>query len=594
MEMKRPKNFIPAILLLVAIAGLQTKHIAAQGTRTTPDSISGAWTGAIHLPGAALGITVNLSRSASESWSGTIDIPAQGGKGIPLSNVVIDGKSVSFAMPGPAGNPTFKGELSGDGTKISGTFTQAGATFPFDLGRRVTTVTGDVSRIEARWQGTLSMAGTALRVVLRISRTPDGSYLAEMDSPDQGSMGMFVDILSVNNNAVQIRLTGIGAAFAGTLNGDGSRISGTWTQGAVSTPLILEKTAQTGSNSRPQEPRRPFPYAEEDVTYRNQASGLRLAGTLTLPTSGGPFPAAILISGSGQQDRDSTVFGHKPFLVLADYLTRNGVAVLRVDDRGVGGSDLGPLTATTEDFAGDVRTGINYLKSRPEINARQIGLIGHSEGGNIAPMVAAGTSDVRFIVLMAGAGVTGEQILYQQSALVLRSQGQNEALIAWDRSVRQRIFTLIKSEANGVPDEARRRALVQEIAPEYLTHPVGVRDEAAARNALETMLAAVSSQWFRFFLTYDPAPALTRVQCPVLAMIGENDLQVRARENLPAIEAALRAGKNKDFTVASIPKLNHLFQTSVTGSPDEYAAIEETIAPVALERISNWIHERVR
>jgi pimeloyl-ACP methyl ester carboxylesterase len=333
---------------------------------------------------------------------------------------------------------------------------------------------------------------------------------------------------------------------------------------------------------------RPFPYREEEVTYRNEAAQIRLAGTLTLPPGSGPFPAVLLITGSGAQDRDETIAGHKPFLLLSDTFTRRGLAVLRVDDRGVGGSDRGPLTATSQDFAGDVRGGVAYLRSRSEIDPARIGLLGHSEGGNIAVMVAADAPEIAFIVMMAGAGISGDEILLLQAEALGRLQGASAAVVAWDRAIRERVYDLVKAESNGLPDEARRRALIE-------NSPAAPGDTGPSGQKLAaTLLQGASGSWFRHFLAYDPAPTISRVRCPVLAVIGDNDVQVPARENLPAIQAALKAGGNRDATVTNVPRLNHLFQTSVTGSPAEYATIEETIAPAALTLIADWIVARAR
>ena len=470
-----------AIALAVAIAfgcAMAALPLHAQNAQGP----GGAWSGSLATPGAPLAIGITLAQDAAGVWTGTMDIPAQGAKGLPLGEIVVDGDSVSFRLLAGAGNPRATARLSADGTRLSGTFTQGGALLPLEL-----------------------------------------------------------------------------------------------TRGAAARPL-----------SRPQEPARPFPYREEEVAYRNDAAQVRLAGTLTLPAGTGPFPAVLLITGSGAQDRDETIAGHKPFLVLADHLTRRGLAVLRVDDRGVGGSDLGPLTATTLDFAGDVRAGLAYLRSRADIDRARVGLIGHSEGANVAAIVAADAPDTAFMVMMAGTGLSGDEILYLQAAGLARLQGAGDALVAWDRSIRERVYELVKSETNGAADEARRLALTESAPPA----PGG--PEASGRALAATLLKGASGAWFRHFLAYDPAPTLRRVRCPVLAIIGDNDVQVPAGQNLPAIRGALQAGGNRDFTVTNLPRLNHLFQTSVTGGVAEYATIEETIAPAALTLISDWILARVR
>jgi fermentation-respiration switch protein FrsA (DUF1100 family) len=352
--------------------------------------------------------------------------------------------------------------------------------------------------------------------------------------------------------------------------------------------------------SRPQEPKPPYPYDEQEVVYQNKKDGLQLAGTLTLPRSKGPFPAVLLITGSGQQDRNETVFDHKPFLVLADHLTRLGIAALRVDDRGVGKSTGRFIEATSEDFATDALAGVEYLKTRKEIDPRRIGLIGHSEGGLIAPLVAARSTDIAFIVMMAGPGLTGEQILYRQTALVCKSAGMSDDLIAQTRAAQDRVFAILKQEKDNVVAEKR----ILEEADAFREVAAKARADATDEHKKEISIIAaaiegqaqsklVVSPWFRFFLTYDPRPTLMKVRCPVLAIIGEKDLQVPAEENLAAIRLALEAGGNKDHTVLALPDLNHLFQTCRTGAISEYAQIEETISPAALDTISKWILRRV-
>jgi pimeloyl-ACP methyl ester carboxylesterase len=337
----------------------------------------------------------------------------------------------------------------------------------------------------------------------------------------------------------------------------------------------------SSSQVRPQDPKAPFPYRQEVVAYESLEQGIKLAGTLTLPPSNGPFPAVLLITGSGAQNRNEEIMGHKPFLVLADYLTRRGIAVLRVDDRGVGGSSSGPPTATSRNFAQDVLAGVNFLKSRREVNPSRIGLIGHSEGGIIAPMVAAQSPDVAFIVLMAGTGVKGDEVLTEQGKLILRANGAGEDLIQENTKVQKALFAVIKSTNDNEVAEKQVRESLSTVNPT-------IRDAALAQ------LNMTLSPWMRFFVTYDPQPALEKVKCPVLAINGEKDLQVPPGQNLPAIEKALRAGGNKDFKAVELPGLNHLFQTCKTGSVAEYQQIEETISPTALNLMGNWILEHAR
>jgi len=444
--------------------------------------------------------------------------------------------------------------------------------------------------IEGIWEGKLQVPGSSLRILFKITMTPEGNLTATMDSPDQGVTGIPVDEIILKDSNLSIEIKAIAGIYEGIISQDYSEIEGDWKQAGASFPLLLQKVEKTVEISRPQEPKRPFPYIEEEVKYENREAGIILAGTLTLPAEEGLFPAVLLISGSGPQDRNETVFSHRPFLVLADYLTRQGIAVLRVDDRGVGESKGDFSQATSEDFASDVQAGIEYLKTREEVNSEQIGLIGHSEGGLIAPMVASRSEDIAFIVLMAGPGLPGEKILYLQSELIAKAMGINAEKIARDSRYNKKLYSLVKEEEN----EEILKEKAFNVLEEYFTELT--EEEKSEIGDWDTYVAGqlqgLLSPWFKYFLIYDPRPTLSKVNCPVLSINGEKDLQVPPKENLKAIEEALIAGGNRNFIIKELPGLNHLFQSAATGSPDEYARIEETISPVALELISDWILEQ--
>ena len=452
---------------------------------------------------------------------------------------------------------------------------------------------GNSRDIEGLWMGSLEVpGGLEVRILFNISARPDSSINATMDSLDQGVSGIPVETVTYKDDNLRLEVKSIRGVFEGTLKEDGKTIEGKWTQAGSVFPLVLNHIEKTPDLRREQDPVKPYPYAEEEVVYKNKEAGVKLAGTLTLPRSEGPFPAVVLITGSGQQNRDEEILGHRPFLVLSDYLTRRGIAVLRVDDRGIGGSTGNFSQATTEDFAGDVFAGIEYLKSREEIDSNRIGLIGHSEGGIIAPLVAVQSSDVEFIVLMAGTGLPGEDIMYLQSDLIARAEGASNETIARNEALMKSMFSTIKKEQNNlIAGEKLRKLLTDEMANMSETEK---QYSGYSEANLDAQIQPLLSPWMRFFLTYDPRPTLTKVKCPVLAINGEKDLQVPPKENLRAIEEALKAGGNEDYTVKELPGLNHLFQTSQTGSPSEYAKIEETISPAALEIIGNWISGRTQ
>jgi len=452
----------------------------------------------------------------------------------------------------------------------------------------------DVSKIsiEGIWEGQLKVPGTELRIVFNISKNQDGALTATLDSPDQGVTDIPIEEVIFKDNTLHLEVKSAGGIFEGKVNQDFSVIEGEWKQSGQALPLTVKRVDKAVEILRPQEPKKPYPYIEEEVVYENKEAEITLAGTLTLPPGKSSFPAVLLITGSGPQDRDETIYGHHPFLVLADYLTCQGIAVLRVDDRGVGESTGDFSQATSEDFASDVLAGIEYLKTCKEIDAKKIGLIGHSEGGLIAPMVAIKSSDVAFIVLMAGTGLPGEEILYLQGALISRAMGVNEEDIIKNRQFNEKIFSVIKEEKDKKNAEERLRQMFMEDWEK-------VSDEEKEKIGdpevyLNAQLQSLLSPWLKFFLTYDPKPTLSKVKCPVLAINGEKDLQVPPKENLSAIEEALVAGGNKNFTVKELPGLNHLFQTAQTGVPSEYAKIEETISPVAFKIVGDWILEQTK
>jgi uncharacterized protein len=333
---------------------------------------------------------------------------------------------------------------------------------------------------------------------------------------------------------------------------------------------------------RPQNPQPPFPYQAIEVSYQNTAAGVKLAGTLTLPHGSRRFPAAILITGSGPEDRDETIFGHKPFWVIADYLSRRGIAVLRVDDRGVGGSSGDAMKATIEDQAGDVLAGVEFLKSRADIDPRHIGVIGHSEGGIVAAVAASRSASIGFVVMLAGAGVPGIRVLPLQEDMILRAAGADAATIAKNRAAADLIVEVIQSE----PDNKAALAKIR-LGLEELKNPM-------PDTAIQAQIAVMRAPETRSMLAYDPAGALRKLKAPVLALNGSKDVQVPPAQNLPAISAALRAGGNKDFTVKELPGLNHLFQKCGQCTVAEYSTIEETFSPSALDIIGDWVTRHVR
>ncbi|HDQ46283.1 MAG TPA: alpha/beta hydrolase [bacterium] len=440
------------------------------------------------------------------------------------------------------------------------------------------------------WEGILTAGQTSLRAVFHFTEREGGGYQATFDSPDQGAFGIPTDTVIVQGNTIQVLLKAIAGRYIGTREAGADSIAGAWNQGGQSFPLVLRPRIQPPEPpKRPQEPKPPFPYREEEVSFANPKAGILLAGTFTVPSGKGPFPAVVLISGSGPQDRDETVFGHRPFLVLSDDLTRRGFAVLRYDDRGVGQSSGIFDKATSRDFADDAAAAVDFLKTRKEVRKKKIGLIGHSEGGLIATMLAAESKDIALVVLMAGPGVPGDELLHRQSALIALAAGATGEEVRKEETRRRALFEVLKSVQDSAAVEERMRAILAAEMDSAL-----IQDSQAAEATINRPVRMMNTLWFKYFLTYDPRPDLKKVRCPVLALVGEKDLQVCPRQNLPEIEAALRAGRNRDFTVRELPGLNHLFQTSETGVPADYGKIEETISPAALRLIGDWMEQKSR
>jgi uncharacterized protein len=431
------------------------------------------------------------------------------------------------------------------------------------------------SDLDGNWLGTLDTGLGTLRVVLHILNTEDG-LAATLDSPDQNAKGIPVTSITRNGVKLNFAVDSIGGSYEGTISADLGSFEGTWTQLGKSLPLALKRVKGEAAleRKRVQNPVKPYPYKEEEVTYDNAAAKIVLGATLTLPAGKGPFPAVLLMSGSGPHDRDETLMGHKPFLILADYLTRKGIVVLRADKRGVGKSGGDYSTAVMADFASDADAGVEYLKTRPEVDPHKIGLIGHSEGAVEAPMSAAHNPNVAFIVMMAGLGVPGDQLLPEQMRRIEAASGKSQDEIEKDVALQTEILALVEKDKD---DTALDKDLREKLAGKVPEAQMGMQ------------VKTVSSPWFRDLLQYDPAPTLSKLTCPVLVLNGEKDVQVPPEQNLPAIRKALEAGGNKQFEIDELPGLNHLFQPAKTGAISEYSEIEETMSPVALEKVASWI-----
>ncbi|HRY33483.1 MAG TPA: alpha/beta fold hydrolase [Bacteroidales bacterium] len=445
-------------------------------------------------------------------------------------------------------------------------------------------VPGDV--LSGSWAGSLSFGKSRLKVVFRFMQDDKQGWLVLMDSPDQGAEGIEVEGIRLEGDSVILESRAVNGIFRGVYQASDTSIAGSWSQSGLSLPLRLDKTTEDLRLRRPQEPKPPFPYQTEEVTFRNQFGGIRLSGTLSIPEGTGSFPACILISGSGPQDRDESLLWHKPFLVIADQLSRNGIAVLRYDDRGTGSSEGKFETATTLDFATDARAAFDYLRNDNRIIPSGIGFAGHSEGGLIAAIVAGQNLATAFVILLAGPALPGDDLLLRQNRLIAEAMGSDSKQLKEADKTNREIFSIVKKTA----DTAAAAMKIRKILQENLTSS----DNTEAGNAayIEAQIRQLNSPWFRTFLTLDPVPYLSLIQCPVLALYGSKDLQVPPDDNIKALKKALEKANNADHEVVELQGLNHLFQPAQTGSPEEYGKIEVTISPRVLEIITAWLKQK--
>ena len=449
------------------------------------------------------------------------------------------------------------------------------------------------------WEGTLTVNKTDLRLVFHI-KEENASLQAYLDSPDQLQYGLKMDTIIVDDLGFKMTLKIASAQYNCSYNDSIDEAEGNWIQLGTSYPLNIKKNAAYKPRIFPQEPVAPFPYKAEEVSYENKKPYAKtsaktiIGGTLTLPEEENKkFPAVLLISGSGDQDRNENIAGHKPFLVIADHLSRRGFAVLRVDDRGVGASSGNPRISTTADFVTDVKSSINFLKSHPAVDPQKIFLVGHSEGGLIAFMTAADLKkELAGIVLLAAPGVPMHELLLRQSADIIRQSGMEEEFIkAADDFNRIFYHTLLADKKNKVTVSS----LYQKMLPLLKALPTATKDalemsESGLRNQCYTFMMP----WFRYFVKIDPKSYLKKVKCPVLALNGSMDIQVAAGPNLEAIRINLQAGGNKDVTCSEIPNLNHLFQHCKSCTVSEYGELEETFAPELLKAMENWLRDRIK
>ena len=444
--------------------------------------------------------------------------------------------------------------------------------------------------ITGRWNGTVKLGeDKKISFIFNIENT-ENKYVTTIEIPTQRVSGLKPQKTSFKNGALFIDGANLGIKYEGSFNKKTQQFEGTFSEGLNALPLILkrEKIKIEKTAKRPQEPVKPYPYNEEEVVFENKEANVSLSGTLTLPRANGKFPVVILISGSGPQDRDETVANHKPFWILADYLTRKGIAVLRYDDRGFGKSTGNFSNATTKDFSTDVISAVNYLKSRTDIDLNNIGLIGHSEGGIIAPLAANQTNDVSFIVLLASTGILGSELSLIQSKTLRPFPVPDED--AYEQAIRKAIKIAASNKEISVIKSELTTHYNATIAP--ILKPL-VGNDAKVSEIIKGLIEMRTTPWIRYFYNYNPADEFEKLKIPVLSLNGSKDTQVSAKINQEGIRKALIKGKIKDYKIIEMENLNHLFQECKTGKMDEYELIEQTFSPEALKVISNWIFDHI-
>ncbi len=440
-------------------------------------------------------------------------------------------------------------------------------------------------RFVGEWQGVLVVGAAKLRIALSVKPDSAGGLRGQMVSIDQGG-AVIPAQMSVRGDTLIVSIPAASGTYTAVATPAGDSLHGVWSQGSP-LPLAMGRGAAPAvvAKARPQDPKPPFPYRSQEVTVSSVA-GVTLAGTVLIPDGAGPFPAVVFVTGSGPQDRDETLLGHHPFLVIADYLARHGIASLRYDDRGVAHSTGNFASSTSADFADDAEAAVRFLRGVPGISRDRVGIIGHSEGGLIGPLVAARSRDVAFVVMMAGPGIPGDSIILLQERLIALAGGASATRVDATIAGNRRLIHALKT----APDSAAEVANLQAARNDMLVDvPDAQRATAAAQ--IDQGIKELEQPWMRYFLRYDPRPTLRKVHVPVLALGGTLDLQVPPEEDLTAIDAALKEGGNRDYRVVRMPGLNHLFQTATTGAPTEYEKIEETVSPSALELIATWINQ---
>ena len=555
-----------------------------RATAPRPVSLEGEWSGTLEVGETALRLVLHLSRDTKGEWHAKLDSLNQAVYGMEATKVARSEDNLHFEIASVG--VTFQGKIQPDRRTIRGVWQQGGIALPLKLEKRAAgtearAAASVVSKAEGTWQGAIEVTNMRMRLELHVSHDEKGELVASVDSLDQGILGIPASQVTEKDGELKFEIPVFHAEYRGMLSSSKNEITGHWTQNHDLETLDFHRSDKPLELRRPQNPVKPYPYKEEEVSFPAGDGKARLAGTLTVPQSSGPFPAAVFISGSGATDRDSSVAGHKPFLVLADSLTRRGFAVLRYDKRGTGQSTGDSEQAGLDDLIRDAQSAVGYMKTRKEVDAKKLGVLGHSEGGIIAASLATRSNDVNWLVLLATPATSGERTLLRQSELIARTGGLPEEQIARSQQFDRMAYAAVRQEKTTAGLESKLHELIEKSGLGATTPPA----------ALEAQIRLMTTPWFRQFLDLDPEPLLEQLKIPVLALIGDRDLQVDAEDSVPLLRSAYDKSGNKDFTVVEVEGVNHLFQKAQSGSPALYGAIEETMAPEVMNAIGRWLEQ---
>ena len=578
-------HFARFLTILTMAVCYAVAPLGAQTHTTTPaqaPSMAGSYAGTLQAGEAQLHLLLHLNRTGNGMLHGTLDSLDQGVYAIEASSIKQTGSTLVLDVVSVGAH--FEGKISPDHQTIDGTWKQGNAELPLVFHRHAASAgpykaKDSIFPVEGVWQSALETHGMRLRLQLHVSHDTDKQLVAALDSLDQGVSGLPANHVNLHGNDFHFEVPAVAGVFDGNFDAAKNTMKGNWSQTGAEQSLEFKRSDEPLALRRPQNPVEPFPYREETVSFSNLAAKVEIAGTLSLPKGPGPFPAVLLIAGSGPHDRDEELAGHRPFLIIADALTRKGIAVLRYDKRGIGGSTGSVDKSTTLDFAEDAQAAITYLKSRKEVDIKRIGLLGHSEGAMIAPYVANRSQDVAWLVLLAPPATPGEETLINQSSLIGQVGGLTEPQLLASLTFDREAYEVVRREKDSAAVADKLKSLLAQSG----------LDAAMPPAALETQIRMLSSPWFRFFLDYDPVSALKSLKTPTLALYGQKDLQVPPKFNMAPFKKALDEAGNKDYEVKELPELNHLFQHAYSGSPAEYGAIEETFSPETLQIVSDWI-----